>query len=1225
MRRRGSRGNNGGGGGGGGNRPLARRPSRLVEQTGQYAGLHSALVRESLRAGPTIYAQGVPGAALAPAAGGAPGRWTEPVHVGLPTETMVLQAPVRIAEFNTLIQKALDVVIVPVLASLHVTQINARGIRELFSLTDACITPPLQNFIEQLSSRSAAARIVIDTQYYEQYLQRLRETTHGAHRQAAIDQLQEEYSRKILPLPAAVAQEPSFFQRTWAYITRRPPPAAQPSIAQMFPPGGAWGGVAPAPPGVAAPVVGPAAAPVAGAPVGPIAPAGVAAAPVAAGAAGAVAAYIPSDREVSQRSKMLEKRLRQNYSAAAEFIRNYRIPAQEGAVERSPIIVKSLYCNILTVFIHFTEALIKTIAYRLRREGVLTRAESTKATQKDALRGGTEVEIMLSNLEDVEFLSRDQIDSLLEQLILIMVNYMNISPRFRDLIPLVSQIYSVSTMYTNIADLDEVRPHKKLLTTVFSESLMDLVGNIHIRSHNIMKKYVVNGDPWFGSNGFVGKLARLSGTLMKFVSEDRRVEVRRMVDEANRITVSRHEQTRMDVAREAGALLCDIASPIFVAMDRLMELVEPSDFDEAIVAADGTRKRIRRTLRGRLGVAGQDTLEVGQEIAGAAVETMTQLNGRLVRKLAASGAGGATQNLVNALISLDDQSAEIALAEVADQGAYQQVRAALIGTQTNMSTRQLAALKPTLVSGMRGMNAAMNRAWTISTEWDRYADFETFMQAFQDYSQRATTDPQYIQFKRYINSGVIQGHLNNFTYEQLAEIYGIMDYEPDDDWRQGYTKLFDLVDSTMTQPRFTENYNENGAYNNNYVPNGNGNNGNGNNGNGNNGNGNNGNGNNGNGNNGNNANGSNGNNNYEPEEFEGYQGWDDLTADLYSMVDYYDLSTVTRTATYRNWLDYVDGEFEHSQLPNFSQGQLTGLLTHLQRSRMTNDPLIERIKEKIISEQTVREAGNNWGNNGSQRTNNTEGYNNENSMGSHAALASAGQRSMGEPMDMNMGRTHGMEDSLTRLNSDSNYGQFYDTLLWFDEEDYGSRQFEAFQQYIQTRLPLIILRFTDAQIQTILDVIYTSGTGDDRYENLVRVIGRENGRRGKPAGRVNFNELARRGTRMSRNSKSSKSSGNSKGSLNTFSSLNSDERTHWNMFPNNVENVLSRHPNINTSESYSAAKYKSKQAKSKKASKKGSKAKSKSKRGNGGGGGFSGGAKRRSLKRVKTNRRTVSK
>ena len=833
---RGRNGDGGGGGGGGGGegygneggerpvrpvRRLRRRPSRLVEEIGPYAGMPSVLVREALRVMPTLVAHGpdaVPGAALAGGGGGGGGggaaagpvdRWGTPVHFEVPTESMVMQAPVRIAEFNTLIQKVLDIVVVPVIVSLHTGVINAEAVNELFGLTDRWITPPLQNFIAQLSSRSAAARIVIDTQYYEQYLQRLRDTTHGAHRQAVIDELQEEYSRQLPVLPPAVAAEPSWFKRTWAYIRRRPPPAAEPSIAQMFPPGGAWGGVAPPPPGVAAPVVGVAAAPVVGAPIGPMAPAGLAPAPAAAAGAGAVAAYAPSDRAVSQKSKMLEKRLRKNYKDAADFVKNYRIPGSEGTVEKCPVILKSLHCNLLTVFVHFTEVLIKTIAYRLRREGVLTRAESTAAAQEDTAVGGVEVEVMLGALSTVNFLSREQIESLLEQLILIMVNYMNLSPQFSVLVPLVSQIYSLATIYISIADLDEVRPHNVLLTEVFSEHLMDLVGNIHVRAHNIMKGYVINGDPWFASDGLVGKLGRLAGTLRKFVSEDRRVQLTRMVDEAGRIRVARHEQTRMDVTREAAAVLCDIASPVWVAFDKLMELVDPPEFAETVAVAN--EGALHAVVNAGVGV-GMDTVRFGKR-------TIRRLNNGLGTRLDRAGATNAAAHLVGVLAPLDDELRAILTNETADQGSYEQYRALLAACKPNLTPEQMAALQPTPVSGMRGMSAAMNNGWTIATEWDRFADFETFMAAFQNYSQSATTDRDYIQFQTYINSREISGHLRHFTYEQLSEIYGIMDYEQDADWVSGYKTLFDLVNAEMARPH--RNANRNNNVNNNVNNNGN--------------------------------------------------------------------------------------------------------------------------------------------------------------------------------------------------------------------------------------------------------------------------------------------------------------------------------------------------------------------------------------------------------------------
>ena len=470
---------------------------------------------------------------------------------------------------------------------------------------------------------------------------------------------------------------------------------------------------------------------------------------------------------------------------------------------------------------------------------------------------------------------------------------MNISPRFRDLIPLVSQIYSLATIYTSIADLDEVRPNSRLLTEVFSDHLMDLVSNIHIRAHNSMKQYVVNDDPWVASDGLLGKLGRLSGTLMKFVSEDRRVQVRRNVDEAQRITVSRHEQTRMDVARESVAVLCDIASPVWTAMDALLNLVEPEDFNRTIEAADGTR----RTVRGSLRVGAEQALEIGDEISAAAGEAMTSMNGGLVRTLNAVGASGPAQTLVNALIGLDDQASAIVVAEAADQALYRQLRASLIATHTNITREEIAALEPTPLSGLRGMRASMNQGWTVAGPRGQWTDFGNFMSAFQDYSQRDRSEPQYGAFHRYIHGPDIQRDLAAFTYEQLDEIYGIMDYEEDDDWPHRFRTLFDLVDTEMSnRPEFIENYNENGQWNNNYVPSNNGNN--------------------------------NANNNYDPEEFQGYYGWDDLSQDLYAMVDIYNPFVATASPTYANWMTFVDTGFVDNHLPNFSDGQLAEMLTH---------------------------------------------------------------------------------------------------------------------------------------------------------------------------------------------------------------------------------------------------------------------------------------------------------
>jgi hypothetical protein len=286
------------------------------------------------------------------------------------------------------------------------------------------------------------------------------------------------------------------------------------------------------------------------------------------------------------------------------------------------------------------------------------------------------------------------------------------------------------------------------------------------------------------------------------------------------------------------------------------------------------------------------------------------------------------------------------------------------------------------------------------------------------------------------------------------------------------------------------------------------------------------------------------------------------------------------TTRFMNFRKFVQNRLP-SLIHTFTNEELTQL-NEFAYASMTQDNRYDDLVQ-IISQIEIARA--NGMNQRSRQSNNTEGYNN------NGPMAMAG--------------LDGIEQSLMRLNADLTYVNFYDTLLWFDEEDYGSEQFMAFQYFIQTRLRQIIITFTDEQIEIIWNIILETMTNDDRYDNLTAIIGRERARRGAPRitmGPVNFNALGRQGSRMSRSS--------SRGSNSTFSNLNSAERRHWNMFPNNLEQSLTEDPKINPIKSYSAAKYKSKQskAKSKKASKsKG--AKSKSKRGNGGGGARFGGTK----------------
>ena len=257
----------------------------------------------------------------------------------------------------------------------------------------------------------------------------------------------------------------------------------------------------------------------AGGAVGPVAPPGVAAAaiPAAAGAGGAVAGYIPSERDIRRRDLIVRRRLRKTYEASARFIQNYRIP--DRALESCPTIMKSLYTNILNALVDYTTLLIDTIGYRFNREGVLNRAHSTAQAQAAMVEesGNPQVELTFQNLRGVRYLSRDQIENLMDQLILIAVNYMNLSANFSNLLPLISQIYGVSTVYVTVADGDQDRGIQgTILGGVFSEHLQELVANITREAVVMSDRYNINGNSWFNADGLVGKLGALGSVVDRF-------------------------------------------------------------------------------------------------------------------------------------------------------------------------------------------------------------------------------------------------------------------------------------------------------------------------------------------------------------------------------------------------------------------------------------------------------------------------------------------------------------------------------------------------------------------------------------------------------------------------------------------------------------------------------------------------------------------------------------
>ena len=1473
---------NGGGGAGGGGyagdprlaglTPLGLRPMSSLVPSGAFKGMPAALVQQTLAVMPQLVAQGpqalrgqrglaaaaVPavaagfgggggggggggvvaaaqagvaaaqaaiGGAVGAAAAARPNRWDPTVpHFELDREVVVMDVPMRITEFNELVSMTLDGLVRPTISLLYVGEggINGELVRELVEITTDAIRPALENFVTQLSTRSVAARIAIDTTRHRAYLDRLAATTRGTHRAEIIRQLQQEYNDTIQPLGPALEQDPSIAQRTWCFLTRTAPPAARGADSLLFRPDPA-------------------------APVGPVAPPGVAAGalPAVAAAGGAVAGYVPSERDIRRRDLIVRRRLRRTYEASARFIQNYRIP--ERTLESCPTIMKSLYTNILNSLVDYTTLLINTIGYRFHRQGVMNRAHSTAQAQAALVEesGDDQVELTFQNLRGVAYVSRDQIDFLMDQLLLIAVNYMNLSAQFSNLLPLISQIYGVSTVYVTVADGDQDRGiNGTILGGVFSEHLQQLVADITREAVVMSDRYNINGNSWFNSDGLVGKLGTLatvvdrftlgigsklkaavakSGpaqffsktTLAKLVLPTKRVQVQTTSTEASgdgrrthTTTVGR--QTHYAVAAEAAAILGDIAHPVWVAFDRLLELVDPVQFNETVALADGTRTAVRGNLR----VAGDQALEIGEEIADSIGDVMSRLNRGLHGRLAAVGASGHAQTIVNALAGLDDESARMIMGEVANQGQYQQTRACLFATQGSPNRRELDAMKGTPLSRrlsqaaregerVRPLYVSVRGQAVANTKWDRYAVFVKFYAAFTQYSIAEPGTGRYNDFSAYIHSALVFPHLDRFTLENLQFLHAGIDGIPrSQDWTDRYGELMRLVELSIHSKRTLAATMENQSNNeNSYHPSENNNiNSNGNNNNNNNGNGN--------GNGAANYNNNNGNgyapnagpfapgaaaaenNNDENNDDYGYAHGHDVITGIKYIVNFGNTETVKRTPEYASWLTYVNSVQFAQWLDSFTNAQLDGLEQEIRFSLLyrNNDPLAAAILQKVIDERnssnrrppttsaaqtgfasffsqpngsagTDRErdaafaalrnnpgfkefydalmwfdeepngtqhfinfrrfiqnslpsiigtftdaeltqindyafeslntddryddlvqiisqveiARANYGNgrmnenernNGSQRSNNTEGYNNNNGMnsasmaqqgrhaaalsaaalgrlGSHASalgsqaselsrqasLASAalgytGQAPMATPWGQTP-QTHqvqlqwgqaadGIEASLARLFANANYENFYDSLMWFDEEDYGSQSFMAFQQYIQTRLPQVITRFTDEQIDVIWNYMSETEISDDRYDDLAGVVGKERKRRGGgrlTTGRVNFNALARQ------NSRAGRPRSRSRNSNSTFSSLNSAERRHWEMFPNNVENALRSGTMADPMQSYSAAKYKSKMAKSKKKGQGKSKAKSKSNRGNGGGGGGGGGgAARKSSK-----------
>ena len=755
-----------------------------------------------------------------------------PVHIGLAEPTITIDAPHVITEFNMLIETYINDTIKPVIAGLLSAGIvRKETLDEIFEVLSETIQGPLENFVEQLGARSPQVRIKIDMRNYEDFLTRLGTMTRDEVTQQAIAECRQKIAEAI-PNQLTAAQEPGFWERTWAYVRRRPPPRGSLSFSQVFP--------SYAPPGyrvrTAIPVAGGAAA--GGQGLGPAAPPAVAA---QGPPTEEYYAFVPSNEEVEKRRRILIERAQKDYEQASRYIQRFRQPTGRMAASNSTI--KQLYEGIFGIFTQYMDILVKTIHHRLSRATPLSRAESTAASQQAYVEamGDREVEINLNALAGWEFISRDQIESLLQQMILTMVTYTNISPVFADIVPLLTKIYSVSVLYLSIADIDTSLGERRILTANFSELLEDIVIEIGTKAHVMQRKYIVRGSHWFNGGTLTQNLGRLKTTLLSFVSlvsPEKRERVSVRMEEGRIAAIERTgPKTTIELTRELGEIIGNIASPVLCGMDRLMELLTPEQFTQTTELIREARIE-RRRPRGagfvrELAELGIDVTMGSYELARVA---MIRANRATTQFVANAGALQIVEHIVEETVKLNDEDMATLMEMVEqDQGSYQQIRTALQSTYAfnyvpgseveaegaeyrhaglnELMCIPLSALEPmkesaraSLAATLHILNPRASRTrmgdfenWEVEVhDWSVFADYDQFILQFQDYAQRTSEDPIYKEFHKYIHSEVIYQHLPYFTEEQLSELYGFLDYATDEpDWQDQFGRLFYLVSTEI--------------------------------------------------------------------------------------------------------------------------------------------------------------------------------------------------------------------------------------------------------------------------------------------------------------------------------------------------------------------------------------------------------------------------------------------
>ena len=202
-------GGGGGGGSGGGGHPNASGP-------GGPEGPGSA--RHEGRGGAYV----VPPRVVTTALGIMASPLPRGVPIGLTRETITLQVPVEISEFENVVQTLLTEYFYPTLKNLP-ADIDEAVLNELFSKLDTLIGDKFVTYVLQLSSRTMPPEIVFNVSEYEEFIRQiLRLPPHESVR-ATIEEMALEEQR-LVPLRGNVqmSYEPSRFERLRAFITGTP-------------------------------------------------------------------------------------------------------------------------------------------------------------------------------------------------------------------------------------------------------------------------------------------------------------------------------------------------------------------------------------------------------------------------------------------------------------------------------------------------------------------------------------------------------------------------------------------------------------------------------------------------------------------------------------------------------------------------------------------------------------------------------------------------------------------------------------------------------------------------------------------------------------------------------------------------------------------------------------------------------------------------------------------